>query len=702
GRGRGSSVAMLTGYLNGISHIDPLTYDLGLDRFLPEDSASAPDIDLDFPRDIREELILRVHRRYGWEHAALVGAITTYQSHGVVRSLGKALSLPPDLVDRLAKRIDHGSARDIRQEMESLPEFKHLVDAPGWRTLLELAPQMADLPRGIQQHSGGMVISTRSLTEMAPVMPGAIDGRYVMQWDKDSVDQAGMLKIDFLALGTLSQMQEAIHLIERRTGKSLDLSRINFEDESVYDMLAGSDTIGIFQVESAAQMQTLPRLRPRNLMDMAYEVACVRPGVGAIDGVSHFIHRRNKVERVTYDHPLEKPALERTLGIILYQDQVMEVAMHVAGFTAREGDQMRRSFSKKNNEALIQHWWDRFRNGAAARGVPEEAARTIFGKFNGGYQFPEAHAVAFGVTAYHMAWLKRYHPLEFYVGLLNAQPMGFWGEDVIRGDASRHGVTLLHPHVNRSEAKAVIEGDAVRLGLLSIKNIGEETGKVILEERQRGPFVSLASLMERTKLQREELDSLARAGALDCFAGDRRSALWEVGVRYRPLGDQAALLLPSHQDAVALPEQTRWERMSDEYRMMGVTPDGHLMDELREELGPRFTVSTQLNALDEGTFVLVAGMVVRLQHPAAKAYFVSLDDGEGLVPLILWPAVYEQYRGKLRETFVLAAGRVSRKEGTVNIVVERVGTLADFRAKQGTGGERPGTERFQQPRPYFR
>ncbi|MSQ13666.1 MAG: DNA polymerase III subunit alpha [Dehalococcoidia bacterium] len=703
GRGRGSSVAMLTGYLTGISHIDPLTYDLGLDRFLPEDMGAVPDIDLDFPRDIREELIKRVHHRFGWEHAALVGAITTYQAHGVVRALGKALALPPDLVDRLAKRIDQGDARHLRQEMEGLPEFKHLVDAPDWRAMLELAPQMADLPRGIQQHSGGMVISTRVLTEMVPVMPGAIEGRYVMQWDKDAVDQAGMLKIDFLALGTLSQMQEAVHLIEQRSGKALDLSRINFEDESVYDMLADSDTIGVFQVESAAQMQTLPRLRPRNLMDMAYEVACVRPGVGAIDGVTHFIHRRNETELVTYDHPLEKPALERTLGVILYQDQVMEVAIHVAGFTAREGDQMRRAFAKKNNEGLIRHWWERFRDQAAARGVTEETARKIFGKFNGGYQFPEAHAVAFGVTAFQMAWLKKYHPLEFFVGLLNAQPMGFWGEDVIRGDGGRRGIGLLHPHVNRSEAKAIIEGDAIRLGLLSVKNIGEETAKIILGERQHGgPYASLAGLMARTKLRREELDSLAAAGALDCFGGDRRAVLWEIGLRYRPLGGQGALSLPSEQDTATLPQQTRWERMSDEYRMMGVTPDGHLMEELREELGPRFTTSSQLSALDEGAFVLVAGMVVRLQHPAANAFFVTLDDGEGLIPLILWPAVYEQYRGKLRETFVLVAGRVSRKEGTVNIIVEHVGTLADFRAKQRTRTEGPGTERFQQARPYFR
>jgi len=703
GRGRGSSVAMLTGYLVGLSHIDPLEYDLGLDRFLPEDLASVPDIDLDFPRDIRERLILRIHERYGWEHAALVGAVTTYQARGVIRALGKALTLPPDLVDRLAKRIDHGDGRHLREEMEGLPEFKHLTNAPGWRTLLELAPQMADLPRGLQQHSGGMVIATKPLIEVVPIMRGAIEGRYVMQWDKDAVDQAGMLKIDFLALGTLSQMQEAVHLIEGRTGKALDLSRIDFTDAAVYDMLAEADTIGIFQVESAAQQQTLPRLRPRNLMDMAYEVACVRPGVGAVDGVTHFIHRRQGIEPITYEHPLEKPALERTLGVILYQDQVMELAMHVAGMSARNGDLLRRAFAKKNNEALLLHYWERFRDGAAQRGVPEATALRIFGKINGGYQFPEAHAVAFGITAYQMAWLKHYHPLEFYVGLLNAQPMGFWGEDTIRGDAARHGILFLHPQINRSEAKALIEGETIRLGLHAVKNIGPETARVVLEERQRGgPYGSLADFMSRTKLQREELESLAMAGALDGFGTERRGVLWEIGLRYQPIGKQAVLSMPTKQDMVDLPRQTRWERLAAEYRLMGLSPDGHLFEELRQELGPRFVTSERLASLEEGAFVLVGGMVVRLQHPAAQAYFVTLEDEEGLIPLVLWEGMYEQYRSTLRETFVLAAGRVSRKEGTVNIIVERLGTLRDFRRKQGREPAGAGTETMQQPRPYFR
>ncbi len=703
GRGRGSSVAMIVGYLIGLSHIDPLEFDLGLDRFLPEELGTAPDIDLDFPRDIREELILRVHKKYGWERAALVGAISTYRARGVVRDLGKAFGLPPDLVDRLAKRVDDQDARHLRQEMERLPEMRHLADAPGWRDLLDLAPQMAGLPRGVQQHSGGMVISSSPLTEVVPVTPGAIDGRYIVQWDKDAVDQAGMVKIDLLALGALSQMQEAVRLVEQRTGKPLDLSRIDFNDAAVYDMLAESDTIGIFQVESAAQMQTLPRLRPRSLMDMAFEVAAVRPGVGANDGVTHFIHRRQGLEPVTYDHPLERPALERTLGVILYQDQVVELGMHVAGLSARDADQLRRAFSKKSNDELIFQWWTRFKEGALARGVPLETARTIFTKFNGGYQFPEAHAAAFAVTSFQMAHLKKYHSLEFYAGLMNEQPMGFWGLDTIKQDAARRGIAFLVPDVNKSQAKSAIEDDALRLGLLTVKNIGPEATETVLSTRRRGgPFASVADVMERTGLQREELESLAGAGAFDGFGRERRGVLWEIGLRYRPVGAQLSLGLPAQQDMAQLPIQATWDRMIAEYRTMGLTTNGHLMEELRGTLGPAFTSSRQLQWKDEGAKVLVAGMVVRLQHPAADAYFISLEDEEGLIPLILWPAVYEAYRAKVSETFLLAYGAVSRKEGTINVIVERLGTLSDFMSKRATGPDGPGVETLPRPRPYFR
>ncbi|NLE07651.1 MAG: DNA polymerase III subunit alpha, partial [Dehalococcoidales bacterium] len=342
GRGRGSSVSLLVGYLIGLSHIDPLTYNLSLERFLPDDVMNnVPDIDLDFPRSIREELILRTHTKWGWERAVLAGTIVTYRIRGAVRDLGKALGLPLTDIDRLAKQLSWGSAKKLESEMVKAPGFQEKMSLPGWRDLLALAPELDAFPRCMGQHPGGMVISSSPLTDIVPVQRGAIEGRYVCQWDKDSIDDAGFVKIDFLALGTLSQLQEAVEIIKERTGKRLDMSRINFDDPAVYDMLGSGDTIGIFQVESSAQMQTVTRLQPRNLTDMAHEVGAVRPGVGANNGVQEYLARRSKRKPVTYDTPLEQRALERTLGVVLFQDQVNQLAIDVAGFTASEADRMR-------------------------------------------------------------------------------------------------------------------------------------------------------------------------------------------------------------------------------------------------------------------------------------------------------------------------------------------------------------------------
>ncbi|MBI4497686.1 MAG: DNA polymerase III subunit alpha [Chloroflexi bacterium] len=413
GRGRGSSVAMLVGYLIGLSHIDPLQYNLSLERFLPEDAmATVPDIDLDFPRNIREVLIKRVHAKWGWDHAALTGMIATYDTKGAIRDLGKALGLPPEDIDKLAKRVEHTAIKDLKREMQDLPDFQDKVEAPGWRDLLSLATELDGFPKYLAQHPGGMVISSTPLMDLVPVQPGAIDGRFIIQWDKDAIDDAGFVKIDFLALGALSQMQEALALIERRHGKGIDLSRIDFEDQAVYGMIHRADTIGIFQIESAAQMQTVVRLRPRNLMDMAHEVGAVRPGVGVNDGVALYLARRLGEAPVLFDHPLERRALERTFGVILFQDQVNQLAIDVAGFSPSEADQFRRAFGRKHNRELLETWWQKFRAGAAAKGVNDRTALKIFKKFNGFYMFPEAHAVAFGITAYQAAWLKLYYPLE--------------------------------------------------------------------------------------------------------------------------------------------------------------------------------------------------------------------------------------------------------------------------------------------------
>ncbi|MSQ14907.1 MAG: DNA polymerase III subunit alpha [Dehalococcoidia bacterium] len=678
GRSRGSSVALLIGYLIGLSHIDPIKYNLSLERFLHEDLSSVPDVDLDFARNIREELIKRVHQRWGWEHAALTGMIDTYQAKGAVRDLGKALGLPAKEVDKLAKGVEHHSARDLAEEMLDMPGFKDKVVSPVWRHLTELAYEIDGFPKYLAQHPGGMGISSKPLSELVPIQKGAIDGRYIIQWDKDSIDDAGFVKIDFLALGALSQMQECVQLIDKHKEKHLDLSRIDFDDQAVYEMLWRGDTIGIFQVESAAQLQTITRIRPKDLVDMAIEVALVRPGVGATNSTHIYLERHLGKEPVTYDHPLCKRALERTLGAIVFQDQVNQLAIDVAGFSSGEADQLRRAFSRRNNTSLLKTFWEKFRDGAAKRGVSGEIAGKIFSKFSGEYMFPESHAYAFGVTAYQAAWLKYHYPLEFYVSIMNQQPMGFYNMETLKEDAKRHGVRVLNPDINLSLDKSIIEDGSVRLGFRNVRAVGEAAAEIIVEKRAfGGPYTSLGDFMERAGLLREAVDNLVDAGVFDCFEQDRRALKWEVGLRYRPVNQQLALPLPVEQDRVALPKLTDWETMHREYRTLGLHPKSHAMAYVREDLGADVHKSIDILGFKEGTEVKVAGLVIRRQRPRTSkgVVFLSLEDEHGHISLIVWPAVYQKHRNDIKNSFLLAHGTVSRRDGTLNVVVDWVKPL---------------------------
>ena len=495
------------------------------------------------------------------------------------------------------------------------------------------------------------------------------------------------MKVDFLALGALSQMQECLLLIEEREGKYIDLSRIDFNDSAVYETMHRADTIGIFQVESAAQMQTVSRIKPWNLTDMAYEVGAVRPGVGVNDGVTQFIRRRSEGIPWDYDHPLEQRALERTLGVILFQDQVNQVAIDVAGFTGLESDQMRRAFGRRNNDLMIRHYWEKFRDGAAVLGVPEDAAERIFRKFNGHYMFPESHAFAFGATAYHMAWLKHYYPLEFYVAIFNQQPMGFYNTETLKEDSKRHGITVLNPDINHSREKCIIRNESILLGLRYVRGMGDAVASQTVAARDKGgPFKSLADAMERTGLKREVIENLVTAGAFDALtaaaiSGDstmskgktgRRQALWEVGLRYRAFNTQPPLALPVEQDMAQLPEQSEWETMGEEYRIMGLYPEGHLMALARPHLKRGILSSRDVEARADGDIVTVAGLVIRRQRPLAKAVFLTLEDEFGHIPLVVWPSEFAKYRQLIREPMLIIRGEVSRRDGTMNIVAKHV------------------------------
>ncbi|MDA1036541.1 MAG: helix-hairpin-helix domain-containing protein, partial [Chloroflexi bacterium] len=548
--------------------------------------------------------------------------------------------------------------------------------------------------------------SSTPLMDSVPVHQAAMDGRYIVQWDKHSVEDARMVKIDFLAIGALSQMQQATTLIEERTGKRVDLSQIDFEDENVYSMMHRADTIGIFQIESAAQMQTITRIKPRNLVDMAFEVAAVRPGVGANDGVSEFIRRR--VSGTTlYDHEREVPALQRTLGVVLFQDQFNELAVHVAGFTSTEAEEFRRAHGRADEQGdILVYWWPKFRDGAAVRGVDGRTAARIFQKFNGHYMFPESHAYAFGVTAYQMAWLKHYYPLEFYVGLFTEQPMGFYNLETLKEDAKHHDIRVLNPDVNLSGTQATIHDESLLLGLLSVESVGSTVADRIVAERDaNGDFRSIPDLMTRAGIRQEALDNLTDAGALDSLTTfstnspvipkrndeeslspssppSRRDTRWEVGLRYRPVGRQLPLEMPIEQDMAALPTPTDWEVMEAEYRTMGLHPSSHLMAHLRADL-PHITTSIDVWQKPDGTAVQVAGLVVRRQRPQAKAYFLTLEDEFGHTPALAWPDTYKRYRQVIREPALIIHGTVSRREGTMNILVRHVEPLP------GIGGATP-------------
>ena len=673
GTGRGSSVAMLIGYLIGLSHIDPMEYDLGLDRFLNSKMGDAPDIDLDFPRNIREELIKRVHERYGWKRAALTGAISTYKMKGCIRDLGKVLGIPRDDLDKLAKRVDTRHAQSIDSEMNTLLDFRHKVNIPVWRTLIELASELRGFPKHLMQHVGGMIISSEPLIDMVPVQPGGRDGRYICQWDRDSVSDTHFVKIDLLALGALSQMQEALQLIEENTGEFIDLSRIQFDDIDVYKTIHQADTIGIFQIESAAQMQTVVRLQPVTLQEMAYQVAAVRPGVGINYGISQFIDRYRRGVDWDYDHPLEEHALRRTKGVILYQDQVNELAVSVAGFRYKDGDELRRAFSRKNNEGLLKAYWGKFRKGAAEKGVTKEVAQKIFSKFSGQYMFPESHAYAFGITAYQMSWLKYHYPLEFYVAIFNQQPMGFYNLETLKQDANHHGIKVIHPDINRSISKCMILNDnSFILGFLNVRGLGNANVDSIIKARSSGLFHSLSDAMRRTGLQREPIESLVTAGAFDSIISDRRSALWETGLLYQPGVAQKALPFSTDQDMAQLPLMTDWETMLNEYRTMGVHPDSHFMAYMRKNLADDTRSSRDLTHLKDGVKVTVAGLVIRRQHPGASAVFITLEDEFGHIPLILWPHVFNKFRLVIREPVLQAMGFISRRGGGFNVIVHHV------------------------------
>ena len=640
GRGRGSSVALLVGYLVGISHVDPLKWDLTLERFISEDADSLPDIDLDFPRAIRDELIERVHRRFGPACAVLTGAVSTYRARGVIRDLGSALGLPEERLKLLAGRIHSEDMDTLPERMNEMPEFRECMKTAGWRNFAELAPQLIGAPKSLGQHVGGMILSSSPIPKMVPVREGAIEGRYIMDWDKDSVADAGFAKIDILSLPVLDQIEEALDLIEKSGRERPDMSRLDPEDADVYDMINEGRSKGIFLLQSPAQLKLARRLLSRNLLDLAYQVALIRPGVGAAESaVSKFVERYRYGAEWEYDHPLEKRALERGYGIIVWQEQVVQLLMDVAGLSASEADGVRRAFAKSNSGHLVAMHRRRFLKGALHNGVDRETALKVFEKVNGQYMFPESHSHAFAITAYQAAWLKCYHQLEFFVALINKQPMGFYPVETIKQDARRFGVPFLNPCVNGSDPKAIPENGSVLLGLGFVKDVGAESARLIVEEREeRGPYIGTGDLVRRTGLRPRAVESLVMAGAFDSITPNRRQSLWDAGLYASPKRNGQAVLPLSMEDSVRdLADFSESGRMAGEYRSMGIYPRGHLMQFVRPRLSPEVMTCAEVERLGDEDVAVVAGWPIARQHPKGRdgTIFVTLEDETGDTQVIL-------------------------------------------------------------------
>ena len=695
GRGRGSSVGSIVCYLTGLSHVDPVSTGLSLGRFINDEMAAVPDIDLDFPRDIREKLIVRVTERYGKRHAALVASFATYRSRGAIRDVGKALGLPFAELERLARVTDGWDATRIADELAGVPGAH---SGPRWDAFRRLTREISGLPRHISQHPGGMVISSRPLIDLVPVQPAAMAGRQICQWDKDSCSDAGFLKIDLLGLGMLSAVEECIDRIARLHGETVDLSRISFEDPDVFAEIQAADTVGVFQIESRAQMQSLLQTRPENLEDLTVQVALVRPGPIQGKAVHPYIeHRRRRRVDPSFEPPVEHESLREplrdTLGVVVFQDQVLDVSMAAARFSVGEAEGLRRAMSRKRSEEAIEAYRPRFVEGCLGNEIDEQTAHAIYDKLVGfsGFGFPKSHAAAFGLLAYQSAWLRRYHPAEFLCALLNAQPMGFYPPSSLVRDAQRRGVEVLPPHINDSEARCTVESGAVRIGVGYVQSVGEVDAEAIDAGR---PYVDLGDLARRAEVSRSALEALVAAGACDAW-GPRRELLWRLGVTARgesvPGGNrQLALPLEPTTEIPELPEQTSWERMLADYRHTSLSVGVHPLELLRPHLPAGVATSAELPELPNGALIQLAGLAIARQRPSTAngIVFMLLEDEHGQANLIVPPPVYERHRAIVRgEPLLLARGKLERHDRNINLLVSELESLGPLARRAASEAE---------------
>jgi error-prone DNA polymerase len=676
-QGRGSAANSAVCYALGITAVDPVRMELLFERFLSEERGEWPDIDLDLPSgDQREKVIQHVYKTYGTNSAAMTANVITYRDRSAAREVGKALGYSLEQADKLSKCVSTWHFGEIREAMENLPrELANIGFDPlelRVQHFMRLYVQIQNLPRHLGQHSGGMVMAKGRLDEVVPLEPASMPGRVVVQWDKDDCADLGIIKVDLLGLGMLAAIEEALPIIRDNEGKEVDLAHLPQDDPAVYKMLNEADTIGTFQVESRAQMASLPRNKPAKFYDIVVQVAIIRPGPIVGGMIKPFFDRRQGKVPVEYPHPCLEPILKRTLGVPLFQEQLLRIAMVAANFTGGEAEELRRAMGFKRSMERMQEIEKRLRSGMTENGIDQAAQDQIVKSITSFalYGFPESHAASFALIAYASTYLKAHHPAAFYVSLLNAWPMGFYHPATLVKDAQRHGTDVLPVDVNHSGWKCRWEKGGVRLGLRFIKGLREAAAKKI-EDNQ--PFASAENLAYRCKLRNDQLTRLAYAGALGSLGLTRRGALWQTAKAAKPAGELFARQ-PTTDNRQPLPDMSSLEETMADYGSMEITTGIHLVEHVRAELKRDHILSAEdLKRVPNGRRVTTAGAVIVRQRPGtAKGFvFLTLEDETGLSQAIVSPKLFSEQRSTILGcSGLIVEGILQNTEGQCSVKAE--------------------------------
>ena len=682
-QGRGSAANSAVCYCLGVTSVDPATSELLFERFISKERDEAPDIDVDFEHERREEVLQYLYNKYGHDRTGLAATVITYRIRSAVRDVGKALGLSLDRVDALAKHVEGytseadltGKMRDvgIDPESETGLRMNHLVN------------ELLGFPRHLSQHVGGMVMTQGKLDELVPIENAAMENRTVIQWDKNDLEELGLLKVDCLCLGMLTAIRKCFQMVKQHWSRDCTLANIPQDDPRVYDMICNADTVGVFQIESRGQMSMLPRLKPRCWYDLVIEVAIVRPGPIQGNMVHPYLRRRNGEEPVVYPNEAIKAVLYRTLGVPIFQEQAMKLAVVAAGFTHGEADQLRRAMGKWRKSGIIEKFRSKMMDGMKERGLSGEFAEQVFRQISGfgEYGFPESHAASFAKLVYVSAWLKHYYPAAFCAALLNSQPMGFYAPAQLVADAKKHGVTVLPVDVNHSDWDCTIEENAnqekaLRLGLRMVSGLRVTTAVTIKEARVTGPFTNISDFTRRTRLSQTTIARLSKADTFGSLNQSRRAALWQALAQEKKPKDQPlfATLEAQDNDTRTLPDLAAQDEVTEDYRTVGLSLRAHPLSFYREPLNQlRVTTCAGLEEERNNEHLRVAGLVILRQRPAtAKGItFVTLEDETGTANLVVKPHIWERYyKIARRASGWIAHGKLEKKSGVIHVVVSRL------------------------------